>query len=417
MDEPDSGSGERLEPEDPAIRLRAIVGRSAGGRLRRRFARALRQEDYGPADPAPWRAAHLGVADPRESIPRAFRQAERTLVRLRQLSPQRQRRSLSQARREVLNPALLDLLVAEARRHLCTDPAAAGTWLDLAQGVVPRLFGAGFPPALLTPVLLRLTAHRANALRVAGELPAAGGLFDQLRADPRRRNLGRPDIEAELLSLEASLRISLRQFAQVESLLDRAQTLYRRLGDRVGEAIALVKRGNSAGISHDCGLAIANNRRAAELLRPAEEPSLYAMTQRNIAVNLADAGRPAEAAALLAEHRDLFERHDDPADRLREKWIEARIARAEGRLDDAAPRLAAVQNGWLSFHRPYDAALAALDAADLQLARGNWREVRRQAQPLVAIFESRGVHREAMAALNLLQRAERKEHGPPPPRR
>ena len=132
MDERDSVTGDRLESVDPATRLRAIVGRPAGARLRRRFARFLREQDYEPADPLPWRAAHLGVADPRESLPRAFRQAEKTLARLRTLSRKRRRRSLSQARREVLNPALLDLLVAEARRHLCADPAEARAWLDLA---------------------------------------------------------------------------------------------------------------------------------------------------------------------------------------------------------------------------------------------------------------------------------------------
>ena len=121
------------------------------------------------------------------------------------------------------------------------------------------------------------------------------------------------------------------------------------------------------------------------------------------------AGRPAEAATILATHQELFERHDDPADRLRRQWIEARIARAEGRLDDAEPQFAAVRNGWLSLQRPYDATLATLDGAELQLARGNWREVRRQAERLAAIFETRGMHREAVAALILFQQAAKDE--------
>jgi hypothetical protein len=53
----------------------------------------------------------------------------------------------------------------------------------------------------------------------------------------------------------------------------------------------------------------------------------------------------------------------------------------------------------------YDAALALLEESALLLGQGRTAEVKELARELIAVFESRGVHREALAALRLFHQA------------
>jgi hypothetical protein len=57
----------------------------------------------------------------------------------------------------------------------------------------------------------------------------------------------------------------------------------------------------------------------------------------------------------------------------------------------------------------YSAALADLEIAVLLLAEGRSAEVKAMARELVAAFESRNIHREALAALRLFQEAAERE--------
>jgi len=95
--------------------------------------------------------------------------------------------------------------------------------------------------------------------------------------------------------------------------------------------------------------------------------------------------------------------------RERRRWTAARIARAEGRFVEAVAGFDQTCNGFLSLQRPYDAALVLVDASELHLARGHWREVKKLAGRLEAIFAVRGVHLEARKALILFQQAVREE--------
>jgi hypothetical protein len=80
-----------------------------------------------------------------------------------------------------------------------------------------------------------------------------------------------------------------------------------------------------------------------------------------------------------------------------------------GSFAEAAAVFNEVGNGLLSLGRPYDVSLLLLDTAELHLVRGEWREVKRLAGRLEAVFEARGVHLEARKALILFQQAARAE--------
>lgn len=364
----------------------------------------LRRLSLPPGHPLPWAAVCYGLDAPEHCARRDVARAERLVARLRRLAPTRRAFALERARASSQNPALIDALIAEARRALGNDPYDALAWLELVTCVIHRLITAGFPEPLLGPGRLRLAAHRANAYRVAGDLPEADRRFLALSTHPYRRELARLEIEAELLSLEASLRIDLRQFERAEDLLLTAADLYGRVGDRVGMARVLMQRGSVASYTGCVARAAACDRQAAELLDPTQDGALYLMCRKNLADTLIELDRPAEAAALLASARELLDQAEEPL-RLRWHWVEARIARAEHRHDAAERLLLEVCEGFLAHHRPYDAALATLDLTEIDLARGDWKRVRRRAAMLAPIFEARGVHREAQAALILFQQA------------
>lgn len=167
-----------------AAALTVLARRPAATRALGALTRSLRARRGPPDDPAPWVAVRHGLADSRRCAPRAVARAGRFVERLRRLPAERRAGVLRRARREACNPALLDRLIDEACRVRGAAPEAALAWLDLARIAAVSLAGAGFPRRLLGPSLLRIEAHRANALRLAGELPAADRLFCALADDP-----------------------------------------------------------------------------------------------------------------------------------------------------------------------------------------------------------------------------------------
>jgi hypothetical protein len=227
-----------------AARLAIVLRRPAAAPAVRRFAGELAAARPAPDDPAPWVAASFGLADPRRCAPMAFRRAEKALAHLRALTPTSRREAVRRARRQTRTPALAELLVEEARRQLGADPRRALVWLDLAEEATRRL-SARFPAIVGRRLRWRLSAHRANALRVMGELTAAARIFDDLAARPPAHRPPGLEDRAELLSLEASLRIDLREWEEAERLLAEAGGIYEATGDGVGAAKVLLQRGTA----------------------------------------------------------------------------------------------------------------------------------------------------------------------------
>ena len=390
-------AGDALAARPPGRLTLAVVPPAAGPAVPPDYTAALARVADRSADVEDWVAADAA-------------RARRGLRRLLDLSTAEERAdAIRLSHTGMRSPALVEGLLDEAKSVRGAAPALALELTEAALLVAARVEPLARERSSRFRLVTRAEAHRANALRLLGELHAADSIWRVLAVRRARAPIDLPDEEAELLSLEASLRIDLRQFAQAETLLAGAEGIHRRLGDPVGQAKVLLKRGSAAEYAGDGERAIGFHQRAGSLLDPEVHPALVWASQHNLADTLVTLGRTAEAAAALAAHESIYERCDDLSVRLRRQWVEARIARAEERFDAAERGFAAVRNGWLSLQRPYDAALSTLDAAELHLARGNWQEVRRQAELLAPIFESRGVHREALAALLLFQQAARKE--------
>jgi hypothetical protein len=125
--------------------------------------------------------------------------------------------------------------------------------------------------------------------------------------------------------------------------------------------------------------------------------------------NLTKAGRYSEAVPLLPGVQALSEAHGSQLDRIRLRWVEARVAAGTGDGERARRILGEVRRGFLERGIVYDAALASLELATLWIEEGRTAEVRALAAEMVAVFRAQKVAREALAALLTFEAATARE--------
>ena len=188
--------------------------------------------------------------------------ARRDLQRLLDLStPEERTDAIRLSRVGMRSPALVEGLLDEAKRLRAVAPALALELTEAALLVAARVAPLARDRGARFRLASRAEAHRANVLRLLGELHAADSSWRLLAIRRERDPIDLPDEAAEVLSLEASLRIDLRQFDLAEELLARAEALYRRIGDKVGQAKVLLKRGSAAEHAGDSERAIGFHQR------------------------------------------------------------------------------------------------------------------------------------------------------------
>jgi len=300
--------------------------------------------------------------------------------------------------------ALARRLLEESRRCVRTDPEEAESFASLVPLVLARFLVPG-GPAWAAVLAVRAEAHRANALRVAGDLPAAALAFASLRAAVGAQPVDDPATLAELASLEASLAIGQRRFDDAETLLERAIALYFAAEDGEGEGRALLKKGMLQRTRGRLPEALEALAAAARRLAEGELPYPLLGAVHERALCLCELERAAEAEALVARHLDLYEASDDPHVGAILRGLQGRIALGLGRLGEAEEAHASSRDALLSLGRTYDALLASLDLALVHLEAGDGDELERLSGELVGLFRSRDVPRETVAALRLLARA------------
>jgi tetratricopeptide (TPR) repeat protein/DNA-binding XRE family transcriptional regulator len=246
----------------------------------------------------------------------------------------------------------------------------------------------------------QVVAYEANVLRVTGELPAADTFFEESERlwqagkdvsgllDPGRR-----------LDLKASLRRDQRRFEAALDLLTEAE--------KVGwsRARVLIKKGFTLEVMGEYERAVEALLEAEPLLDRKAEPHLWLNQRLNRAVNCTHLGCYREAAELVEEAQPLIAALGADLVAVRVTWLQGRIAAGLGRSQEARELLEKARREFASRNMSYDVALALLEESVLLLNDGRTAEVKTLARELATVFESKGVHREALAALRLFQEA------------
>ena len=344
-----------------------------------------------------------------EQAPRIIRGrkvAARDLKTLLALPREKRAVRIRQAHGHFRSGALAELLLEESRKKIPGDSDDAFHLAELARVVVhrsPNVAGAFGLIALAT-------AHMANACRTKGDLRSAAEHFSHARYIITHEDVTDPEVLARVDELEGSLLKDQRHFTEAEERLTRSALFYRLAGSKIEGIRVALKLAGVYFFRGSVARAIETARHALDRLRRVDDPRLYMCARYNLARYLVEAGELREAADILAKEADLFQKFPEPWTQLRVTWLRGKILAGRNNLAAAEKTFIEVRDGFLAEGVGYDAAMVSVeDLAPLYLQTGRTEDVKRLAEEISPIFAAADVHREALAALLLFQKAARQE--------
>jgi tetratricopeptide (TPR) repeat protein len=297
-----------------------------------------------------------------------------------------------------------ELLVERSRQTLPQEPRQAEELARLALDVAERLDAGVHGSRAVETAQARAWTHLANALRVLADFRQAEQAFDTAERHLSRSWLDPVD-EARVLELKAAMRRAQGSYEEALELVDGAIALYGEVNEPHHQGRALMVKGLTLQYKGDLEAAADCFRTSLFLLDGMREPRLLVMSQCNLVGCLHDGGRSAEAAVLVPEAKALIAQVGTRSDLLRLSWIEAKISGALGAWAAAEKAFRWIREELIRDGLAFDAALVSLDLATLYIRQGKTAEARSLAQEMLPVFQSRDIHREALAALIVFQRA------------
>ncbi|HEV8577889.1 MAG TPA: helix-turn-helix transcriptional regulator [Thermoanaerobaculia bacterium] len=394
----EAGRGASAPFDDETFADVERAGAELGGTLAGagRAAVALLLAALEAADLDPWERTGPPAAADRLEAADAWERLETCTAEERQF--------LVETCREFQTWALAERLCHESEKAASDRPEEALELAELACRMAELARGDAF-------FLLRLKGYTlaflANARRVTEGPRAAEGDFTFAVNFWHTGAAPDPDLLAEwrLLDLEASLRRSLRQFA--EALALHARALAAAPPEAHGRI--LLKKAATYEQQGEAESAIDTLREAAALVDGEREPRLRFALRFNLTAALVDLERYAEADSLLPEVKDLSAAQRNEIDQIRVVWLSGKIAAGLGRTEEARDAFEQVRRDFTAREMAYDCALVSLDLAKLHLEQGRNADVRALAEEMLWIFKAQGIEREALAALRMFCEAARKE--------
>jgi tetratricopeptide (TPR) repeat protein len=294
------------------------------------------------------------------------------------------------------------LLLKESLEAALEDAGRAVNFAELGVKVAYTL-GDAYDPNWVLDLRARAYAYLGNGQRVLGELRSAETAFREAESLLARSMTGNDLVTAEVIQLKSSLRRAQRRLPESMELVERALAIYRDSSDSQGVGEVLLKKAKILEELGEVEGAIASLREAVEIVDARLRLGLYA--RHNLVLCLAQAGRYKEADRFLPEVREAFAESGRPLDFLRLRWTEGKLSLGMGRLREAEESFRQVQKEFLARGMGYDAALVSLDLAILFAQEHRTEDLKRLAAEILQVFESRDVHREAVATLILFQSA------------
>jgi transcriptional regulator with XRE-family HTH domain len=315
-----------------------------------------------------------------------------------------QRKVLVEKVAEFRNWALSELLCEESIKAAGDSADRALELADLALRVAELVSGS---EAWRQRLQGYAWAHRGNAWRVKGDLPKAREAFGKFQILWRNGANGDSGLlnEARVLGLESSLLRARRHFAEALDLLNQALIL-----DKSSETkYLLLNKAKLLEDTDDFHGAVATLYEVAPIVEAEGATRFLFILKLNLAFNLCFLGRYVEAQELLAGIDDLAIRLGNDLDKLRVHWLKGRLFAGLGRREEAIRAFFLVREGLISRGISYDAALISLELAVIYLEGRRLKEVKNLAHQMASVFQSQGIHREALAALTLFRDAAQRE--------
>ncbi len=340
----------------------------------------------------------------RQSALTAEKVAAPELLRELLAQPQSRQWNLAAASSRFHTWAFCDLLLEAVREWGFQDPVRAVDLARLGAEVTAHLDADLYGEPRVNDLRARAWACLGNALRVVADFREAEEAFAKAER-LLKKGTGDPVEKAQVLLFKSSLRGNQHRFREAFRLLDRVVAIGRRCGDDRLGGRALITRGFLLGLANDPEAAIRHLTAGVRKIDPISDPRLFMMAQHNLVLYLTEAGRYEEALGLLERARPLYHEVGDRMGLLRLRWLEGKIATAQGHLGKAAEVLQGVRQDLIERELGFDTALATLDLAHVYAQQGRSAEVRRLAEEMIPLFQARDIHREAIAALLVFHKA------------
>lgn len=318
--------------------------------------------------------------------------------------PPAERRILARHSGRFQTLAVCELLIDKSFEGGFRDNALAVELAELGLLAAGLLDGERYGLSVVRDLEARAWAFLGNARRLAFDLTGA----EEALANAERvaeEGSADPLEEARILDLRASLLSDQGRFEQAAELLDAVIDIYEDIRESHSKGRAMISKGVILGYAGWPEEAIRQIRRGLGHLDWDREPRLVLMARHNLAWFLNDCGKSEEAFHQLERFRHTYQEFDDFWIRLRLSWLAGRIAAGMGRLEEAERTLRDVKLRFLEQGQGYDASLVTLDLAKLYLEEGRNAEVRTLADEMLTVFLSHDVHRQAVAALAVFQKA------------
>ncbi|HKI03650.1 MAG TPA: hypothetical protein VKK31_16850 [Thermoanaerobaculia bacterium] len=355
--------------------------------------------DYGTAFSQAWRATgqrHAALAAERTAAPELLREflAE----------PFERQRTLAATDSRYLTWAFCELLLDTAREHGFQDPGRALDMAQLGVEIATHLAHACYGESRVNDLAARAWAGMGNAQRIRSDFREAEESFAKAER-LLKKGTGDPLEKANVLLLKSSLRGNQQRFGDAFRLLDRVLAIGRKGGDPQLCGKALIMRGFLLGLANDSEAAIRHLKEGIRDVDPATDSRLLVAAQHNLILFLAESGRYDEAMRLLESARPLYHQVGDRMSLLRLRWLEGKIGTALGHFAEAEELLRSVRTELIERDLGFDAALLCLDLANIYTRQGRSAEMQRLAEEMLPVFKSRDIHREAIAALLVFQKA------------
>ncbi|MCP4548043.1 MAG: hypothetical protein GY835_16380, partial [bacterium] len=249
-------------------------------------------------------------------------------------------------------------------------------------------------------------ARLGNALRLALRWDEAERAFG--RAEKHWESAGEssePRVSAEIWRLEASLRQNQRRFSEALALTDRAIALTRLASDRHSEMRALVQRATVLVYTGDPKAALLPLREAEELVGGHDPGDLQLLVYQTLGTASVLADETQESDQALARAKKLCEATGNKVVWYQIMWVEGLLRQSQDRIQEAEALFQEALTKFIALGERDLAAMLSLELAILHLRQGHTSEAIRLASATIPVFQSLRIHREALAALNLLREA------------
>jgi tetratricopeptide (TPR) repeat protein len=267
-------------------------------------------------------------------------------------------------------------------------------------------------PEVIADHQARAWAEFGNAYRVNDDLAEAEEAMD-IAEERLRKGTGNLLLFARVADLRASLLCYQRLFSDACELLGGVHRLYLKIGDWHLAGRALVKLGIYTDYDGEPQQGMKLLRKGLELLDRERDPALVISATENLLELMVRCGEYREARRLLLESGLRQTLADQPLNLIKLQGVEGHILAGLGKLDRAEAAFEEARAGFLQYGQAYNAAIISLDLAAVWLERGKAAQVEELAKEMLDTFRRLGIQREALRALDYLNKAcERRQATP-----